>query len=72
MWDGNDNAHKRNVTWAVENPKLFVDKCAGKPQQAIIEHVRDGSTVRALVLPDFHHITLMISGIRVSKMYNFI
>ncbi|GBP04931.1 Staphylococcal nuclease domain-containing protein 1 [Eumeta japonica] len=36
----------------------------GKPVKAIIEHVRDGSTVRAFLLPDFYYITLMISGIR--------
>ena len=34
--------------------------------QAVIEHVRDGSTVRAFLLPDFYHVTLMMSGVRVS------
>lgn len=43
-----------------------MDKCGGKPIKAVIEHVRDGSTLRAFLLPDFYHITLMISGIRVS------
>ena len=32
---------------------------------AIIEHVRDGCTVRAFLLPDFHHVTVMMSGIKV-------
>lgn len=45
--------------------RTFVDKLNFKPVKAIIEHVRDGSTVRAFLLPDFYHITLMISGIRV-------
>lgn len=45
--------------------RAFVDKQNFKPIKAIIEHVRDGSTVRAFLLPDFYHITLMISGIRV-------
>ena len=33
---------------------------------AVIEHVRDGCTVRAFLLPDFIYITLMLSGIKVS------
>lgn len=44
----------------------FVDKMGQKPIKAVIEHVRDGSTVHAFLLPDFYRITLMISGIRVS------
>lgn len=63
-WEGNDQDHVRNIKWTIDNTRSFVDKFGGKPQQAIIEHVRDGSTVRAFLLPDFHHITLMISGIR--------
>ncbi|XP_049829315.1 staphylococcal nuclease domain-containing protein 1 [Schistocerca gregaria] len=56
--------HIRDIKWAIENPRNFVDKFQQKPIKAIIEHVRDGSTVRAFLLPDFYHITLMISGIR--------
>ena len=33
---------------------------------AVIEHVRDGCTVRAFLLPDFYHVTVMITGIKVS------
>ncbi|XP_017057895.1 staphylococcal nuclease domain-containing protein 1 [Drosophila ficusphila] len=54
----------RNIKWSHENPAHLVDIYEGKPVKAIIEHVRDGSTVRAFLLPDFHYITLMISGIR--------
>ena len=32
---------------------------------AVIEHVRDGCTVRAFLLPDFVYVTLMLSGIKV-------
>lgn len=32
---------------------------------AVIEHVRDGCTVRAFLLPDFYHVTIMITGIKV-------
>lgn len=64
-WSGSPSEeHMRNVTWQVEQPRNFVDMQAGKPVKAIIEHVRDGSTVRAFLLPGFQYITLMISGIR--------
>nr|CAD7596915.1 unnamed protein product [Timema genevievae] len=56
--------HIRDIKWSVDNPRNFVDKCGGKPIAAVIEHVRDGSTIRAFLTPDFYHITLMISGIR--------
>ncbi|KAK3834000.1 MAG: tudor domain-containing protein [Linnemannia gamsii] len=45
----------------------FLEKHKGKPLQAIIESIRDGSTVRAcLSLPnnEYQYITLMMSGIR--------
>lgn len=67
--------HVRNIKWTHENHRNFIDRLAGKPVNAIIEHVRDGSTVRAFLVPhpeyvdlvpDFQYITLMISGIRVS------
>lgn len=56
--------HVRNIKWTQENQRAFVDQLAGRPVKAIIEHVRDGSTVRAFLLPEFQYITLMISGIR--------
>lgn len=67
--------HVRSIKWTQENQRNFVDQLGDKPVHAIIEHVRDGSTVRAFLLPhkdyenlvpDFQYITLMISGIRVS------
>ncbi|KAK7868266.1 hypothetical protein R5R35_000663 [Gryllus longicercus] len=61
---GDHNEHVRDIKWNIEDPRAFVDKCGGKPQSAVIEHVRDGSTVRAFLLPDFYHITLMIAGVR--------
>lgn len=59
--------HVRNIKWTQENQRAFVDELDGRPVKAIIEHVRDGSTVRAFLLPDFQYITLMISGIRVNS-----
>jgi len=34
---------------------------------AVIEHVRDGCTVRAFLLPSFQYITVMLSGIKVCQ-----
>ena len=61
--------HVRDVKWEVENPRQLVDRMGGQPIDAIIENVRDGSTIRAFLLPDFYHITLMMSGMRVSSNY---
>ncbi|KAI4470620.1 ebna2 binding protein [Holotrichia oblita] len=63
-WGGISLEHVRDIKWSIDNMRTFVDKQGGRPIKAVIEHVRDGSTVRAFLLPDFYHITLMISGIR--------
>jgi staphylococcal nuclease domain-containing protein 1 len=62
--------HVRDITWAVENPRHYLDQRGGQPVQAVIEHVRDGSTVRAFLMHDnvYTYVTLMISGIRVSRI----
>lgn len=74
-WGSSPSDHVRSIKWTQENQRNFVDQLGDKPVHAIIEHVRDGSTVRAFLLPhddykslvpDFQYITLMISGIRVS------
>ncbi|CDW57997.1 TUDOR and SNase domain containing protein [Trichuris trichiura] len=62
----NDNPadHIRKIVWTVDNPREFVEAHKGKPIKAIIDYVRDGSTVRAIVLPNYTPITVMMSGIR--------
>ncbi|XP_050683973.1 staphylococcal nuclease domain-containing protein 1 [Leptidea sinapis] len=64
VWGTNVQNHVRQIKWNIENPKQFVNKMNGEPIKAIIEYVRDGSTVRACLLPDYIPITLMMSGIR--------
>ncbi|CAB3225154.1 unnamed protein product [Arctia plantaginis] len=64
IWGSDLQAHVRDIKWSVDNPKQFVNKFNGQPIKAIIEYVRDGSTVRLCLLPDFTQITLMLSGIR--------
>merc|ERR1711892_651357 len=56
--------HVRKITWEVENARGLVDKYAGKPVSAVVEHVRDGTTLRLFLIPDMIHITLMMSGVR--------
>ncbi|KAL4717621.1 hypothetical protein ACJJTC_000770 [Scirpophaga incertulas] len=64
IWGSDLQDHVRDIKWSVENPKQFVNKFNGQPVKAIIEYVRDGSTVRLCLLPSFCQITLMLSGIR--------
>lgn len=57
-------SHVRDVKYTLENAKSFVDSHKQKPIDAIIEYVRDGSTVRALLLPSMHNVTIQLSGIK--------
>merc|ERR1711963_1284685 len=68
VWSPSANEHVRDVKWEVDNPRQLVDKMHGKPINAVIENVRDGSTVRAFLLPDFYHVTLMMSGVKAPKV----
>jgi staphylococcal nuclease domain-containing protein 1 len=56
--------HVRDIKWNIEDPRTLVDKYAQKPIKAVIEQVRDGSTVRAFLLPDFEYVTIMLSGVK--------
>lgn len=61
--------HVRDIRWTVENHRNFVDSLHQKPVKAVVEHVRDGHTMRVLLLPntfftEYYSITLMLSGIR--------
>lgn len=54
----------RDIVWNLENPRHFVDSFHNKPVDAVVEHVRDGCTVRAFILPSFTYVTIMMSGIK--------
>uniref|UniRef100_A0A674MCE2 Staphylococcal nuclease domain-containing protein 1 n=1 Tax=Takifugu rubripes TaxID=31033 RepID=A0A674MCE2_TAKRU len=54
----------RDLKYTIESPRNFVDSLHQKPVNAIIEHVRDGSVVRALLLPDYYLVTVMLSGVK--------
>uniref|UniRef100_A0A668A6W5 Staphylococcal nuclease domain-containing protein n=1 Tax=Myripristis murdjan TaxID=586833 RepID=A0A668A6W5_9TELE len=65
MWSEGGGTHTiRDIKYTMENPRNFVDSMHQKPVNAIIEHVRDGSVVRALLLPDYYLVTVMLSGIK--------
>ncbi|XP_019633158.1 PREDICTED: staphylococcal nuclease domain-containing protein 1-like [Branchiostoma belcheri] len=63
-WAADAQSHVRDVAWTLENPRNFVDAHHNKPVKAIVEHVRDGCTLRAFLLPSFQYITVMLSGIK--------
>ncbi|XP_023256835.1 staphylococcal nuclease domain-containing protein 1 [Seriola lalandi dorsalis] len=65
MWSEGGGTHTiRDMKYTIENPRNFVDSLHQKPINAIIEHVRDGSVVRALLLPDYYLVTVMLSGVK--------
>ncbi|KAK3097810.1 hypothetical protein FSP39_013410 [Pinctada imbricata] len=63
-WAADASSRVRDVKWTVESPRNFVDSHHNKPIDAVIEHVRDGCTVRAFLLPSFDYVTVMLSGIK--------
>ncbi|TNN55775.1 Nuclease domain-containing protein 1 [Liparis tanakae] len=65
MWSEGGGAHTiRDLKYTIENPRNYIDSLHQKPINAIIEHVRDGSVVRALLLPDYYLVTVMLSGVK--------
>ncbi|KAF9094118.1 hypothetical protein BGX23_002501 [Mortierella sp. AD031] len=67
IWDDSTTGIRKAHYNLEGDADSFLEKYKGKPLQAIIESIRDGSTVRAcLTLPndEYQYITLMISGIR--------
>lgn len=57
--------HVRNMKWTLENPKQFVDEYKSQPPlDAIVEFVRDGNTVRCLLIPSYYLVTIQMSGIK--------
>jgi len=59
-------SHVRDITWDLgEGGGLrLVEQHKGKPIKGVVEHVRDGTTLRLFLLPDMIHITLQMSGLR--------
>uniref|UniRef100_A0A8C9YHA3 Staphylococcal nuclease domain-containing protein 1 n=1 Tax=Sander lucioperca TaxID=283035 RepID=A0A8C9YHA3_SANLU len=65
LWSEGGGTHTiRDIKYIIENPRNFIDSLHQRPINAIIEHVRDGSVVRALLLPDYYLVTVMLSGVK--------
>ena len=46
--------------------KGFFAQMKGKAWEAIVEQVRDGSTIRVYLLPSFHLVQVYIAGVQVT------
>jgi len=57
--------HIRNMKWTLDNPKQFVEEHKNlAPLDAIVEFVRDGNTVRCLLLPSYYWVIIQLSGVK--------
>ena len=55
----------RSVNWAgTFDPSVLLEELKSKPQDAVIEQIATGSMLRVMLLPSFHQITVMLSGIQ--------
>jgi staphylococcal nuclease domain-containing protein 1 len=58
------NNHIRNMKWILNNPKEFVDQHKSSSLDAIVEFIRDGNTVRCLIIPSYYLVTIQLTGIK--------
>merc|ERR1719347_138786 len=73
IWSPDAHTYVREVKWEVENPRKLLEQRKGKHTTFICESIRDGSTIRGVLLPDlptsdYYYITLMVSGIKAPKV----
>eukprot|EP01134_Creolimax_fragrantissima_P005771 CFRG5771T1 len=62
IWSARAANSIRKVTWTIENPQTLVNPSKSYP--AIVEQVRDGSTIRVFLLPSFQYVTIQLAGIK--------
>ncbi|KAG8440117.1 hypothetical protein GDO86_006056 [Hymenochirus boettgeri] len=64
MWSEGTGSHTvREIKYTIENTRH--SPCIrNQSMKTVIEHVRDGSVARALLLPDYYMVTVMLSGIK--------
>lgn len=46
----------------------LLDANKGRPMQGIVEQVRDGSTLRVYLLPEFQFVQVFVAGIQVNVL----
>jgi staphylococcal nuclease domain-containing protein 1 len=63
-WADDGQSHVRSITWQIDDPRALIEKYKQQPVDAIVEQIRDGSTVRAFLLPSFDYVTVLFSGIK--------
>lgn len=51
--------------------KGFISEMKGKALEAIVEQVRDGSTIRVCLIPSFHFFQVYVAGVQVTYIYPF-
>ena len=56
------SAHVRDLTWSLDDPKEFLDQHRS-PLNGIVESIRDGNTVRCLLVPNYHLVSIQLTGI---------
>ena len=58
-------AHIRDIKWTLTDAKQFLDRHkSSPPMDAIVEFIRDGNTVRCLLLPTYQLATIQLTGVR--------
>jgi len=60
-------AAKRPIDGEVPPAGLY-EQMKGKPQSAIVEQVRSGSTMRITLLPSYHEVMLFLSGVQAPEV----
>lgn len=57
--------HVREIKWTLSDAKEFAERYkSAAPMDAVVEFVRDGNTVRCLLLPSYQLATIQLTGIR--------
>ncbi|XP_051115668.1 ribonuclease TUDOR 2-like [Andrographis paniculata] len=64
-----DSSIRRLPPSAVSDPSnldvvALLDSKRGSPLEAIVDHVRDGSTIRVYLLPDYQYVQVFVAGIQ--------
>ena len=58
----------RDVHWTVPDADALLDDIKGKPQRAIVEHVRDGASLRCLLVPSMIMINFNLAGVQCPRV----
>lgn len=64
VWASDAESHVRSINWVISDPRAFVEQRNYKAIDAVIEHVRDGCTVRAMLKDKHDYVTVMLAGIK--------